>query len=86
MIDHLILLHETAISALTGLRQCNKSKEQVGTSLFGFTYKDLMQDLKLLDDRGAIDGYLTDAQVDDVLNADMQVDATGKLISTPENE
>jgi hypothetical protein len=75
------ILQDTAIQCLQGMMACHIREDYEGLTFFTNIYSAALRDIT---DLNATDNsYLTEEQTE-YLFADMQIDVTGKLISTPE--
>jgi hypothetical protein len=76
------ILKQTAIECLQGMIRCHMREDLEGVNFFAAIYTTVLKDMADFNNSA---NYLTEAQGEYVF-ADMQIDATGKLISTPEHK
>jgi hypothetical protein len=81
-------LHEVAMEALRGINRCQEKGDQWGVEFFSRIYANILKELTGEHVKKSLEQCLTDEQLDYILDdeADMQIDADGNLIFTPENE
>lgn len=76
------ILKATAIKCLQEMIWCNLLEDYEGLPIVTAMYTDTLKDIEDLNNTD--NNYLTEAQLNYVFESDLQIDATGKLISTPE--
>lgn len=76
------ILKATAIKCLQEMIWCNLLEDYEGLPIISSMYTDTLKDIEDLSN--TTNNYPTEAQLNYVFESDLQIDATGKLISTPE--